>query len=221
MTQMCLEVHLQPYLKLFQKIDYTFSPTVFDSDIISLQNEFRQANENSNFIADFGFVNGYKNNNRSHIFAKYNVNLNLSEFDSSQLSFGLEQVSNDTYLKVFNTYISNSEARPQNLNVMNNKIKLVLNHQDYNFTSGFEASVTLDINKNSDWYEYVLPYYTFDTVLKEKIFDGSLSLNSSGNNTLNNTNKLNSSVTNNLNYTSSSYLTKSGFSNNYNFTLES
>ena len=208
----------QPYFKVISKDkDYTFSPTVFDSDIISLQNEFRQANENSNFIADFGFVNGYKNNNRSHIFAKYNVNLNLSEFDSSQLSFGLEQVSNDTYLKVFNTYISNSEARPQNLNVMNNKIKLVLNHQDYNFTSGFEAYETLDINKNSDRYEYVLPYYTFDTVLKEKIFDGSLSLNSSGNNTLNNTNKLNSSVTNNLNYTSSSYLTKSGFSNNYNF----
>ena len=70
------------------------------------QNEYRQANEYSNFIADFGFVNGYNNNNRSHIFAKYDVNLNLSEFNSSNLSFGLEQVSNDTYLKVFNTYIT-------------------------------------------------------------------------------------------------------------------
>ena len=82
----------QPYFKIISKDkDYTFSPTFFDNDIISLQNEYRQANEYSNFIADFGFVNGYNNNNRSHIFTKYDVNLNLSEFNSSNLSFGLEQ----------------------------------------------------------------------------------------------------------------------------------
>ena len=211
----------QPYFKVISKNkDYTFSPSFFDNNIISLQNEFRQANENSKFIADFGFVNGYKNNNRSHIFAEYNSNLNLNKFENSNLSFQFEQVSNDTYLKVFDTYITNSEARPDNFNVLNNKIKLNLNHKDYNFTTGIEAYENLSKNKNSDRYEYVLPYYSFDAILKEKFFDGSFSVSSSGSNALKNTNELNSNVTNNLNYASVDYITKLGFKNDYNFYLK-
>ena len=40
--------------------DITFRPTIFDSDIKMLQNEYRQENENSSFIADFGLTTGYK-----------------------------------------------------------------------------------------------------------------------------------------------------------------
>ena len=83
-------VHLHNHtLKLFRKIKIIHF-RLFDNNIISLQNEFRQANENSKFIADFGFVNGYKNNNRSHIFAEYNSNLNLNKFENSNLSFQFE-----------------------------------------------------------------------------------------------------------------------------------
>ena len=40
----------QPYFKVISdNQDYTISPTWFDKDIISLQNEYRQANKNSNF----------------------------------------------------------------------------------------------------------------------------------------------------------------------------
>ena len=120
---------------------------------------------------------------------------------------------------MFNTYITDSEARPNNLNVMNNKIRLDLIMKIIIF-SGFDAYEKLDIDKNSDRYEYVLPYYAYDTVLAEKFFDGSLSVSSSGSNQLKNTNELNSEVTNDLNYTSQSHITKSGFNNNYNIYLK-
>ena len=211
----------QPYFKIISKNkDYTFSPTWFDNKIFSFQNEYRQANENSNFIADFGFVNGYKDNNRSHLFANYDLNLKMDEFEKSRLFFSVEQVSNDTYLKVFDTHITNSEARPDNLNIMNNKVKLTLNHEDYNFVSGLEVYEDLNVTKNSDRYEYVLPYYEYDTVLNKKVFNGTLSLSSSGNNNLNNTNNLESNIQNNLNYESESYISKLGFLNNFNVNLK-
>ena len=184
-----------------------------------MQNEYRQANESSNLIADFGFVNGYKNNNRSHILQNI-IQSKFKEFEESSLSLQFEQVSNDTYLKVFDAYITNSKARPNNFNVLNNKIKLNLSHVDYNFSTGVEAYENLSKDKNSDRYEYVLPHYSFDTVLKEKIFDGSLSIYSSGSNALKNTNELNSNITNNINYTSNNFITGLGFNNNYNFYLK-
>ena len=124
-----------PYFKVVSdNKDYTFSPTLFDSDFFTIQNEYRQANKNSNLLADFGFVNGYKSstskdkNNLSHLFVKYDLDLNLKEFNGSKLELYTEQVSNDTYLKVFDTYITKSQARPNNLNVLNSQAKLFLNH---------------------------------------------------------------------------------------------
>ena len=207
----------QPYFKVISdNQDYTFSPTWFDKDIISLQNEYRQANENSNFLADFGFVNGYKNNNRSHLFINYDLDLKLEEFEDSNLFVSVEQVSNDTYLNVFDPHITKSAARPANLNSLNNKIKLTLDHEDYNFSSGFDSYENLKTSKSSDRYQYILPYYNFDTVFGEKFFDGSISLSSSGSNNLNNTNDLKTSITNNLNYSSLGYINKFGLKNQYN-----
>ena len=84
----------QPYFKIIsENKDFTFTPAWFDSDIFSLQNEYRQANNNSNFLADFGFVNGYKNKNRSHLFINYDQDLKLDEFTDSDLFISIEQVS--------------------------------------------------------------------------------------------------------------------------------
>ena len=208
----------QPYFKVISdNQDYTFTPTWFDKDIISLQNEYRQANENSNFLADFGFVNGYKNNNRSHLFVNYDLDLQLDEFEDSNLFVAVEQVSNDTYLSVFSDHLTISQARPGNLNSLNNKIKLTLGHEDYSLSTGFDSYENLKTSKSSDRYQYILPYYNFDTVLGEKFFDGSISFNSSGSNNLNNTNELKTSITNNVQYSSLDYINKLGLKNQYNF----
>ena len=77
-----------------------------------IQNEYRQKNEKSDFIADIGYVNNFKSNlfnkkkSISHLFAKYNLDLNLSNFKTSDLNLSIERVTNDTYLKVFNSYFN-------------------------------------------------------------------------------------------------------------------
>ncbi len=215
-----------PYFKVISdNKDFTFSPTWYDNNILSLQNEYRQVNKNSKLLADFGFVKSYKSpttqekNNLSHIFGDFDYDLKLDGFNSSKLHFSLEQVSNDTYLKVFDANITNSSVRPENLNVLNNQIKLTLDHENYNFITGVQVYENLQLT-NSDRYQYVLPYYTFDSVLKQKYFNGSLEFTSEGSNNLNETNKLKSNIINNLNYSSENYISYLGFSNNFNLNIK-
>ena len=105
-------------------------------------------NENSSFIADFSYTKGYKSNlseNRnsiSHLFSKYELDLNLSEFEKSSMDFFVEKVSNDTYLKVFDTNLMETEIKPLNPNVLNTGINLTLDHEDYNFDMGIDLTVT-------------------------------------------------------------------------------
>ncbi len=206
----------QPYFRVISDSkDYTITPTWFDNKITSIQNEYRQVNENSSFVADFGFVNGYKNDNRSHFLANYDLDLKLNDFITSKLFFGVEQVSNDTYLGVFGPYMSNAASKFGNASSMNNQVKLSLSNEDYSFSSGFNIYENLRVTKNSDRYQYILPHYSFDTVLEDKFFDGSISLGSSGSNNLSNTNDLTSNVTNNLNYTNSN-ISNFGIKSNYN-----
>ena len=211
----------QPYFKVIsENKDYTFSPTWFDKDIISFQNEYRQANDNSNFLADFGFVNGYNNDNRSHLFVNYDLDLKIDEFENSNLFLSIEQVSNDTYLNVFDTHLTKSEARPDNLNSLNNKLRLTLEHENYNFSSGFDSYENLKTSRDTDRYQYILPYYNFDTVFSEKFLDGSISFSSSGSNNLNNTNELKTNITNNIKYSSLGHTNKFGLKNQYNLLLK-
>ena len=215
-----------PYFKVISDSqDYTFTPTWFDNDILSLQNEYRQAFKNSELIADFGLVKGYqpsttrKRNSLSHFFASYDLNLKLSKFDTSKLLISTEQVSNDSYLKVFDSFITQSKVRPGSFNTLSNQIKLTLNNEDYNFNSGFHAYEDLNITNSSDKYQYVLPYYNFDTIIDQNYFDGFISFNSSGSNTLSETNNLKSNIINNLNYTEN-YFNRLGLSNNFNINLK-
>ena len=91
--------------------DFTFTPTIFDEDIRMIQTEFREVGKNFNLIADFGFVQGYnssvdsKKKNINHLFANLNYDLGFNNFDLSNLAVKIEKVSNDTYLKVFDTNI--------------------------------------------------------------------------------------------------------------------
>ncbi len=215
-----------PYFKVISDSqDFTFTPTWFDNDILSLQNEYRQSFKNSELITDFGLVKGYqatttkKRSSLSHFFARYDLNLKLDKFDTSKLLISTEQVSNDSYLKIFDPFITQSEVRPESFNTLNNQIKLTLDHEDYNFTSGFHAYEDLNKINSSDKYQYVLPYYNFNTIIEQNYFDGFISFNSSGSNILSETNNLKSNIINNLNY-SENYITSHGLSNNLNFNFK-
>ena len=83
-----------------------------------------------------------KKNNLSHLFANLDLDLDLKNFDSSKLTMSIEQVSNDTYLKIFDAHITKSTLRPDNFDILNNKIKLSLDHEKYTFEAGMSLMRT-------------------------------------------------------------------------------
>ena len=218
-----------PYFHvLAENKDITFKPTVFDNRIYMFQNEYRQENEKSSFIADFGYTKGYQSslsanrNGMSHIFAKYNLDLDLDNFVNSKLDLFIEKVSMDTYLKIFENILETDKTFEDDLrdhNTMTSGIKISLDKDNFNLTSGITSYENLGETNVSDRYQYVLPYYDFSsTLLSNK--KGTLNFSSSGNNKLINTNNLKSVITNNFNYQTKNIYSKFGFVSNYGIFLK-
>ena len=211
-----------PYFKIIsQDKDLTISPTIFEDKMIMSQVEYRQKNEQSSLIADFGYVNNYKSSsdkkkkNLYHLFAGYDLDLNFKNYISSDLTMSIERIWNDTYLKTFSKFISDTpRIRPQNFDKLQNKVKLFLNHEKYNLESGIEAYETVKKTSN-DRYQFILPYYNLDWLIEQEYFDGSFNFRSSGSNDLNNTNKLNTNIINDFKYSSSDLISNIGFKTNY------
>ena len=211
-----------PYFKvLSESRDLTFKPTIYDDNKFSIQNEYREINKNSYFETDIGLVTGYKSSSTAnkksigHLFAKYDYDFELIDYDISSLQVNLEKVTNDTYLKVFKTDISKVNLKPTETNRTKNEVKLTLSNNDYNLTAGFSAYETLS-GKNSDRYQYVFPYYNFSKSIIATKLNGNLELFSKGNNTLSNTNNLTTRVINDFNYKSFDWISNLGIVNNFN-----
>ena len=216
-----------PYFKVIsENKDLTLTPIWFDTDTLMSSLEYRQENKNSNFLSDFAFVNNYqsyttkKKNSLSHLFLKYNLDLSLENFNSSDLNISINKVSNDSYLNVFDQYITKSKLRPGNFSKLTNNAVLNLDHENYNFETGVISYENLGIKKQSDRYQYVLPYYSFDKNISQNYFDGNVSFGSSGNNVLNNTNKLETNIINNITYNSLDFISNLGFKNNFGINLK-
>jgi len=216
-----------PYFKVLdQNKDLTITPTIFDNDILMTSIEYRKENKNSNIFADFGFVDGYKSastnkkKNLSHLFFNYNLDLNLQNYNVSDLKLSLENVSNDQYLKIFDPHITKSDLRPNNFDLLNSSLKLFLNNENFNFESGIQSYENLQTKKKSDRFQYILPYYNLDKLISQNYFSGNFNFNSTGSNNLDNTNNLKTNITNNLNYNSLDFISNLGLKSNYGFTLQ-
>ena len=48
------------FVKLGRNKDLTLKTSLFDSDTVIFQNEYRVANKKTNYLADIGFVNSYE-----------------------------------------------------------------------------------------------------------------------------------------------------------------
>ena len=218
-------IHIPYFYVISENKDITFKPTIFNDSIKMFQNEYRQKNKNSSFITDFSLTRGYKSTlsekkkSISHLFAKFNADLMLENFDYSNFYASVQKVTNDTYLKVFDTNLPETELKPSSASNLTSEIKLTLNKTDSNFTSGLKVFENLNLN-NNDRYQYILPYYNFDTSLKNYFDFGKINFYSTGNNDLSNTNKLKSSIINDLNFNSNSYISKFGLVNNLNVYLK-
>ena len=198
--------------------DMTITPTFFDSNINMLQTEYRQKNKSSSLIADVAHVRGYqstlstKRNSISHLFARYNLDLNLPKFENSRLYLNVEKVTNDTYLKIFDTNLIDKELKPSP-NSLTSSLRLNFNTDKSSFEAKISATENLS-GLNSDRYQYMLPYYNFNNNLGN--FDlGSFNFSSTGFNNLQNTNSIQSVLNNNLNFLSNDFISNLGLVNNF------
>ena len=227
------------YVPYFQVLsdnkDITWRPTVFnvmglssdstsatDDKIYMLQTEYRQENEYSSFIADVGIMHGYKSqlaindkNTQTHFFANFAKDLNYDNFLTSTLNASIYKVNNDSYLKIFDSSLSQTPLNPGNKNIMSSQVSLVLDSNNYNFDMGIKAQENLKNKKNSDRYSYQFPYYNFSKNIYIDFLPGIFNFDSDGNNNLRDTNIFSTSINNNLNFQSNSYRSKNGFSNNF------
>ena len=220
-----------PYFKtLGLDKDLTLKPTLFEGQAklekekYILQSEFRKKNKNSFLIADVGLLRDYKSSNddkfknANHFFLDFTGDLKLDSYSKSGFEAQIERVNNDTYLRVFQNVLTESPVMPSSLYSMNTNLKLYFDKEDQNLTTGFHIYETLGA-KNSDRYQYTLPYYDFgkdlSSLIEENSISGSLNFSSSGSNTLKNTNNLVTSITNSFNYDSLDYISNLGFKNNY------
>ena len=214
-------LYLPYYYVISDNKDYTFKPQIFDSEIEMFQNEYRQVNKNSTFIADFGLTKGYqssldgsKRNSIGHFFSKLDIDLNIEDYSNSEVNIYFESVTNDTFLNVFQNNFINSTLKPDSYSSLNSGLKLILDHEDYNFDAGMQVYETLS-GKESDRYQYEFPYYGYSTTFLTELIGGTFNFSSSGSNVLNNTNVLKTSINNDFSYNSLDYFSYAGFKNNY------
>ena len=201
--------------------DFTFTPTIYDKNIIRLQNEFRLVNEKSSLIADLSFTEGYKSktnkdkNSITHLFSNYSSNLDLDNFNISTFDFSLQKVNNDSYLKVFDQNAINESIKPLNNDLLTSNIKLNLQNDKFELETGMTAYEDLQ-KGNNDRYEFILPYYNLSAELSEGKDYGYLSFSSKGSNILKDTNNLRSRIINDFNFRGFDLISKSGLQNNIN-----
>ena len=202
--------------------DITVKPRLFDKNKLVLQNEFRQKNKNSITVADFSITTGHdsspgdKGNTRSHFFTNTIIDLSLSNYTSSMLEINYEKTSNDNYLKLFNL---NSPLLLESNDLLESIIKLDLEHEGYDLTTSFKMYETLS-GSSSDRYQYVFPSYSLTKNFNYNNLDGSFNFNSSGNNTLRDTNVSTSIVSNDLNYTTYDTFFNNGIKTNFEVSLK-
>jgi len=204
-----------PYFHVIsENKDITITPTIFDTKIYMLQNEYRQKNKNSYIIGDFGHSRGYKSpsannkNSISHLFAKMNIN-----FNNSFLDFNIEKVSNDTYLKIFDTNLIDKAIKPLDQNKLKSSVDLKTNNTNYNLSLSLSAYEDLT-KSNNDRYQYLLPYYEYSKNISTNEI-GNINFFSSGYNDLSDTNVLKTSLTNDIQMLSSDFFTEGGLKNNF------
>jgi len=205
--------------------DLTFKPTIFDKSIFMFQNEYRQQNKRSFFIADFNITDGYKSkkegekNTLTHLFSKFESDLDFENFIESSLNISVQKVNNDTYLKIFDTNIVDTKLKPDNFDTLTSGIELDLEHEKFAFNTGFTAYENLS-KQNSDRYQFILPYYNLSKSFFNNNNFGSFDFLSQGDNILKDTNSLRSRMINNLNIQSYDVISNNGFKNNFNYYLK-
>ena len=118
--------------------DLTLTPSIFDTGSNMMQTEFRKVGKNSNVLINFGYVKDYKSavqnkkKNKSYFFSKVNHDLNLINYNTSELKLNIEKVNNDNFLKIFDANLieNTTSLKPSDNSTMTSGLELQLNQID-------------------------------------------------------------------------------------------
>ena len=205
-----------PYFKVIdENKDMTFTPRLYAKNKILVQNEYREVNKNSKFSSDFSILSG-ENKSENHLFVNFNKDINIQDFNNSNLDLTFEQVSNDTYLK------ANKLTSPiiNNYDVLENSLILDMSSEDTNIKTEFIIYENLN-RKSSDKYEYIFPRIELIKGLQNKTsLNGSFKFETNSFIHNYNTNVYERVNTNNLIFTSTPIISKQGFDNNFEFMIK-
>ena len=206
-----------PYFHVISKNkDTTFTPRLYTSDKILLQNEYRQENSNSSLISDISLFREKDKDTKNHFFYNFKKKINIFDFENGFLNFKFEKTSNDTYLK------ANKLVSPiiKNYDVLENSFNLELSKDDLFIDTDFIAYESLNKDK-SDRYEFILPKIDITKKIQNKTrLNGNFIFDSS--NLIKNyqTNILEKVNINNLKFNSDPQITKKGIYNSYDFIVK-
>ena len=212
-----------PYFHVISKNkDLTFQPRIYEGKKITLQNEYREVNKNSNHIVDFSYTRSdlseYNDTKKtkSHLFSKSLYTLGISGFDVSELKFGVQKTSDETYLK---TYSIRSPLLDYQSTLKNN-FEFIAFKDDLSIQGEMIVYEDTTIDRRNDKYEYVYPSFSVNKALNFPLLSNSdLSLGVSGSQRKYNTNNYQANITNTAGISKVDY-TKFGFVNEYNSAFE-
>ena len=203
-----------PYFKVLgTDRDVTFSPRYYIDKSFLLQNEYRQALENSNVLSDFSFLVGDEGT-KGHFFynqvGSFNQNTNYE--------INLQDVKGDNYLKKHklvgtSKLITSGDLLKSNFNV------------NWNFEESIlKTSVRMykDLSRDyNDRYQYIFPSFNFVKNLSiPEEYNGNFSFYSSGHHKNYNTNVTEAVITNDFLFESNNYVSSFGLITNYNLLLK-
>ena len=202
-----------PYFKTFDNDkDITFSPRYYADKSFLLQNEYRQALQNSNILTDFSFLVGDAGT-KGHLF--YNQ---IGEFSKTKFEINLQDVRGDNYLKSHK--LMETSSLIENDSLLVSSLNLNWNFIDSSLDTSFKIFEDLS-RGNNDRYQYIFPDFNFNKIIKlPDEYNGNFNFNTYGYNKLYDTNVLESVLINDFNFASNEYIGSNGIVTNYNLLLK-
>ncbi len=203
-----------PYFKILDvDKDITFNPRYYADKSFLLQNEYRQALENSNVISDFSFLVGDAGT-KGHFF--YNQIGSTKIINNYELN--LQDVKGDNYLKNHNLAKTSNLIKDDNILLSN--LDLDFNFEESSLSTSFKIYEDLSRNYH-DRYQYIFPDFNFKRNIDiSKGYNGRFNFNSYGYNKYYDTNIIETVITNDFLFKSNEYINNAGIVTNYDFLVK-
>jgi len=195
--------------------DLTITPKFYLKENPLVLAEFRQDFKNSFLFVDTGYTPGYKKKDakksggsRSHFFSNLNISLLDKEDEISNIEIKTEQVTNDTYFKIYDVETS---LVKEDKTVLENKIDL--NYRNKDFYLSLAPSIFEDTNKEGNSrHEYLLPLAIEKNIMSSQKY-GFLDLGTNLRVRNYETNKQTNFLVNKFNWKSNKWLNSLGMEN--------